>query len=371
MKAIFYLTSFLCLVIPQITKAEYKLIPFPDISFKRPVDIQLAPDNQKLLYIVEQRGRIYSFNPKDPKKSLKLFLDIESNVSRKGNEEGLLGLAFSPEYKDSKAFYVYYSGKSPRRSVLSQFVTKNNTADPKSETVLLEIPQPYSNHNGGQIVFGPDKLLYVAVGDGGSGGDPHGNGQKLDTLLGKILRIKTCEGCNAPYSIPADNPFVNHNKAKKEIYAYGLRNPWRISFDSKTGEFWAADVGQNKYEEIDIIVSGGNYGWNELEGFNCFKPKTGCNKNKYIAPVHSYDHSIGQSVTGGFIYRGKKIKELIGSYIYGDFVSGAIWALKKENGQYKNKKLLDSGLNISSFGEAAEGELMAAAFDGKIYQLIN
>ena len=343
---------------------------FPNLSFERPVDLQNAGDGTDRLFVVEQAGRILVF-PNDPAAaSAGVFLDIRDRVNDGGNEEGLLGLAFHPEYKTNGSFYVYYSVSDPRRSRLSRFSVSSqdpNAADPASEEILLEVDQPYSNHNGGQISFGPDGYLYVALGDGGSGGDPQGNGQNRSTLLGKILRI---DADRAPYGIPPDNPFAGNTQGyREEIFAYGLRNPWRFSFDRPTGRLWAGDVGQNKYEEIDIIEAGKNYGWNVMEGKHCYDADV-CATGGLTLPVWEYPHSEGQSITGGFVYRGAALPELAGKYIYADFVSGKIWALRYD-GQTPpvNDLLIDTRLNISSFGVDEAGELYLCAFDKRIYKL--
>jgi glucose/arabinose dehydrogenase len=292
-----------------------------------------------------------------------------------GNEEGLLGLAFAPDYRENGYFYVYYSAADPRRSVVSRFSLDQeniNVADSQSEVIIMEIAQPFSNHNGGQLAFGPDGYLYIGLGDGGSEGDPQGNGQNLGTLLGKILRINV-SGLSAPgdYEIPADNPFLNTKGAPPEIWAFGLRNPWRFSFDSATGLLWAGDVGQNLWEEIDIVAKGANYGWNIMEGFHCYSPATGCNQSGLTLPLVEYDHSQGCAVIGGYVYRGDQIPSLQGYYIYGDYCSGNIWALAyHDNAVTKNILLAESGLSITSFGEDLAGNLYILSRDGGIYTLV-
>jgi glucose/arabinose dehydrogenase len=350
---------------------------FPNLSFKRPVDLQHSGDNTNRLFVVEQAGLIYFFSNSREVDSKNVFLDLKSKVKDRGNEEGLLGLAFHPNYKSNGYFYVNYTAANPNRTVISRFKVSDankNEANPNSEQVILEIPQPYGNHNGGQLAFGSDGYLYIAVGDGGSGGDPLGHGQNLTTMLGSILRIDIDNKANGKeYAIPADNPFAkNTNDYREEIYAYGLRNPWRFSFDKETGSLWTGDVGQDLYEEINILVKGGNYGWNIMEGMHCFKPPAGCDTSGLILPVWEYGRKEGISVTGGFVYRGKTMAGLIGKYIYGDFGSGNIWALDVSN---KNKPfsalLLKTKLNIASFGTDQNNELYICSFDGKIYRLIN
>lgn len=346
---------------------------FPKLSFKRPVDFQSTPDNR--IFVVEQRGVISVF-PNDSQVTEKdTFLDIEGRVEDDGNEEGLLGLAFHPDFQDNGYFYVNYTASRPDRTVISRFRvsdTNPDQADPDSEQVILEFEQPYSNHNGGQLGFGPDGYLYIAVGDGGSGGDPKENGQDLKTLLGTILRIDVNGSqVNMRYGIPADNPFAeNKHGYRQEIWAYGLRNPWRFSFDTENGQLWTADVGQNKYEEINIIEPGGNYGWNTMEGLHCFDPSSGCEEEGLILPVFEYGRNEGVSVTGGFVYRGPSLKKLQGKYIYADFVTARIWSLDlSDKGNPVNTELLKANFPVSSFGTDQKGELYICGFDGKIYTL--
>jgi len=355
--------------------AGYKPVSaFPQLSFTRPVDLQHPPDNTNRLFVVEQAGLISVF-PNDPKATTKkTFLDIREKVDDEGNEEGLLGLAFHPDFQTNGYVYVNYTASDPNRTVISRFkVSTSNAdaADPESELVLLTFEQPYSNHNGGQVSFGPDGYLYIAVGDGGSGGDPHDNGQNRATLLGSILRIDVDKQENGKkYGIPSDNPFAkNKNGYRAEIYAYGLRNPWRFSFDTENGQLWTGDVGQNAYEEIDIIEKGGNYGWNTMEGNHCFEPKNDCDHSGLKMPVHEYGRSEGISVTGGFVYRGSALKDLHGKYVYADYATRRVWALDDRNGRAGNTLLFEADFNISSFGVDQHQELYLCGFDGKIYKL--
>lgn len=357
-------------------KGELTIIEaFPKLSFTRPVDFQHAGDNSNRLFVVEQRGVISVFQNDENAAEKGSFLDIESRVDDSSNEQGLLGLAFHPNYESNGYFYVNYTASNPNRTVISRFkVSSSNPsqADASSELVLLEYDQPYSNHNGGQVSFGPDGYLYIAVGDGGSGGDPKENGQNRKTLLGSILRINIDqENGSTHYSIPQDNPFANNSEGfKEEIYAYGLRNPWRFSFDSANDKLWVGDVGQNKYEEIDIVKKGGNYGWNTMEGFHCFK-STDCDTNGLELPIWEYGHTQGDiSITGGFVYRGAILKELEGLYIYADYVSGRIWSLDSTDPANPiNIELLDADFPISSFGVDQNQELYICGFDDKIYKL--
>jgi glucose/arabinose dehydrogenase len=345
---------------------------FPNISFTRPVDLQHAGDNSNRIFVVEQSGQIFVFENDATASEKKVFLDISTKVDDGGNEEGLLGLAFHPNHKTNGYFYVNYTASAPNRTVISRFKVSSdaNRSDPSSELVILEFRQPYSNHNGGQVSFGPDGYLYIATGDGGSGGDPHGNGQDRSSFLGKILRIDVDhESAGKHYSIPADNPFAGSREFREEIYAYGLRNPWRFSFDPHTKKLWTGDVGQNAYEEIDIIEKGGNYGWNTMEGKHCFDPSSGCKTAGLLLPVAEYGRGDGVSVTGGFVYRGSTVDGLKGKYVYADYVSGNIWALDASNVNNPGEtKIASSNLHISSFGVDQNNELYVCAFDGKIYR---
>lgn len=351
-------------------------VAFPKISFNRPVDLQHANDNSNRLFVVEQEGLISVFKNESGVSSKKTFLDITRKVEDSGNEEGLLGLAFHPQYKTNGYFYVNYTASNPDRTIISRFKVSANAdvADPSTEEIILTFSQPYSNHNGGQVSFGPDGYLYIAAGDGGSGGDPQGHGQNLKTLLAAILRIDVDRQSDGKkYAIPADNPFAgNKSGYKEEIYAYGLRNPWRLSFDPITKKLWTGDVGQNAYEEVDIIEKGGNYGWNVMEGKHCYEPKRNCNQQGLKLPIWEYPRSEGISITGGFVYRGPSLPSLTGKYIYADYGSGKIWALDASTvSQPTNTLLLKSDLNISSFGVDPKNELYLCAFDGKIYTLTN
>ena len=348
-------------------------VAFPNRSFSRPVALQHAGDGR--LFVVEQEGRIQVFEP-DPAASVTgTFLDLRDRVLF-GGEQGLLGLAFHPNYDENGFFFVDYVAANPRRTVVARFSVDPldpDRADPNSEVVILEVGQPFSNHNGGKIAFGPDGFLYIGLGDGGSAGDPEGHGQNLTTPLGAILRIDVDHpGGGRNYGIPTDNPLVGALCGPigcvEEIYAYGLRNPWRFSFDPETGRLWAGDVGQDAFEEIDLVEKGGNYGWNVMEGLHCFSPAVGCTQTGLALPVWEYDHTQGGSVTGGHVYRGPGVPELTGKYIYGDFVSGRLWALTYDGVTATNELLAETGLGIAAFGMDAAGELYFCAFDGRIYR---
>lgn len=351
---------------------------FPNLSFNAPVDIQNAGDGSNRLFVLEQEGKIKVFPNDSLTTNSEVFLDITNKVLY-GGEQGLLGLAFHPNHKENGFFYINYTTNNPRRTVVSRFsVSQNNPnqADPSSEFILLEVGQPYSNHNGGQIVFGPDGYLYISLGDGGSGGDPLNSGQDRTTLLGNIIRIDVDNpdaGLN--YGIPDDNPFVgNSNGWREEIYAYGLRNVWRFSFNSITNQLWAADVGQNAYEEINLIEKGKNYGWRIMEGFHCYNPPTNCDQTGLELPVWEYAHSDpngGQSVTGGFVYRGFNASELYGGYVYGDFVTGKIWVYFHSENPTNMLIFNNTKLAISTFGVDENNELYFASYgNGRIYKFI-
>jgi hypothetical protein len=358
------------------SNAQLQLIPaFPNLSFEQPVDIQHSGDGSNRLFVVSQPGIIYVFENDNNTTIKKVFLDIRDKVLF-GGEQGLLGLAFHPDYKTNGYFYINYTTSNPRRSIVSRFKVSNNdpnVADRNSELVLLTVDQPYSNHNGGQTSFGPDGYLYISFGDGGSGGDPQNYAQNLRSLLGKILRIdvnKTFGNLN--YSIPDDNPYKgNTNGLREEIYAWGLRNVWRFSFDNSTNKLWAADVGQNAWEEINIIENGKNYGWRIMEGKHCFNPPSNCNTTNLTMPIWEYGHDSqgGYSVTGGFVYRGPSASELSGKYIYGDFVSGNIWALELKGDNANNQLLFSTNHSISTFGIDENNELYFANYNtGKLYK---
>jgi glucose/arabinose dehydrogenase len=348
---------------------------FPGMTFTRPVDVQHAGDER--FFVVEQRGviSVVSGGFEDPEKGV--FLDIASQVRDQGNEEGLLGLAFHPEFATNGYFFVNYTTSSPNRTVISRFQVSGSNADQAdagSELVLLEFEQPYGNHNGGQVAFGPDGYLYISTGDGGSGGDPQNNSQDLTTLLGAILRIDVNgNGNDKNYSIPSDNPFTDNSEGyREEIFAYGLRNPWRFSFDAENGNLWTGDVGQNRLEEINIIENGGNYGWRIMEGTLCFNPANDCEKSGLILPVFEYGRSAGDvSITGGYVYRGENLPQLKGHYIYGDFASGRIWSLDVRNLENpRNSELIQASIGISSFGVDRTNEILVCGFDGKIHRIV-
>lgn len=335
----------------------------------RLIELTYANDDSNRLFTVSQEGQIWVFkNEYDVTKS-HLFLDLRGEVkdwqSRGANEQGLLGLAMHPEYKSNGKFYVYYSHPSEGKSLLSCFeVSKDdpNRADPDSEVVLMEFEEPFQNHNGGSIEFGPDGYLYLGLGDGGYRNDPLLAGQDLSKILGTILRIDVDNpSTDKPYGIPADNPFVDVENARPEIYAYGLRNPWRIAFDKQTGRLWCGDVGQDLWEEVNIIRKGGNYGWSVWEATHPFGSQGEASSvSEPIMPVWEYDHGVGLSVTGGRVYRSDRLAALTGKYLYADYVSGSIWALSydpKTERATRNERVVPEHIPVLGFGEDPSGEI--------------
>ncbi len=375
----FLKTTLFILILADILTLQAQLKieqAFPNLTFSQPVEIQQPTDGTNRLFVVSQRGKIFVFENDEQVTASNTFLDIEFKVLS-GGELGLLGLAFHPDYETNGYFYVYYNVSNPRRSIVSRFTvssTDPNSADQTSEFVLLELEQPFSNHNGGKIAFGPDGYLYISLGDGGSGGDPLNSGQDLKTLLGAILRIDADNPTgNLNYGIPQDNPFAGNNLGyREEIYAFGLRNVWKFSFDSETGVMWGADVGQNEWEEINIIESGKNYGWRIMEGLHCYNPSSNCNQTGLTLPIWEYGHNSagGYSITGGEVYRGTNAAELLGKYVYGDFVSGNIWALKYENENVINELLFETSHGISAFGADGKDIFFASYSQGRIYKIV-
>ena len=380
------------LILPRLVVTDSLPPVWPDLQLgtpitnaNSPVALTHAPDGSGRLFIVERAGRIRIWDGG----ALRTFLDLRSRVNTNdsgGDERGLLALAFSPEYATNGHFYVNYisSNSSPRGStVISRFTVNPANADDgieTSEEVILVIPQPEPNHNGGQINFGPDGYLYIGMGDGGGAGDLHGsvgNGQANDTFLGKMLRIDV-EGLpdpGLPYAIPADNPFLLDTQVPNEIWAFGLRNPWRWSFDRKTGDMYIADVGQYEWEEVNFIpaasTGGENFQWRRVEGFNTFNSGTPLTKGTSTDPVFEYDHNAGSSITGGYVYRGSSFPRMEGIYYFGDYNSGRIWGLQRDpSGNWIDRQFLDTSLNVSSFGEDEAGNLyVASLFTGDIYRL--
>jgi glucose/arabinose dehydrogenase len=397
----------LAFVIQQPVRADQPTAVWPSLQlqvvangFTRPVHIANAGDGSQRLFVVEQAGIIRILTNGGNTLSTP-FLDISDRVRSPGHgggsEEGLLSLAFPPDYDKTGAFYVYYTNTAGDNRISRFRLTADaNVADASSEELILLLEHPVqSNHNGGQLAFGADGYLYIGTGDGGGAGDPSNNAQDLSSLLGKVLRIdvalpvvsgqshKLYLPCiiensagepknEQPYRIPSDNPFVNTPNARPEIWAYGLRNPWRITFDRQTHDMWIGDVGQGQYEEVDLQLAsstgGENYGWRVMEGNHCYNAAT-CSQSGLVLPITEYDHTLGCSITGGFIYRGSGSPALQGIYLYGDFCSGRIWGLQNSNG-WQSQQLLASGLSISTFGEGENGEMYLADMSaGGIYQI--
>lgn len=347
---------------------------YPKLSFSSPVEYTYANDGTNRVFVVEQAGRIRVFDNNPAVASAGTYLDIRSKVAS-GGEMGLLGLAFHPDFKQNGFFYVNYTKDNPRETVVSRFKASSANAaevDAGSEVVLFKFAQPYSNHNGGKILFGPDGFLYVATGDGGSGGDPQDNGQDRASWLGKVLRVDVNSTEKGNYGIPADNPFKGNKEGlREEVFAYGLRNPWRISFDEK-GQLWAGDVGQNEIEEIDIVTKGGNYGWRIKEGNANFKASAKGMGDNALPPIWQYTHDKGDvSVTGGIVYRGQANPSLKGKYIYADYASGRVWALTQNGTKAAdNQEIIGRAGTISAFGEDQKNELYLCDHgEGRILKL--
>lgn len=331
-----------------------------------------APAGDPRLFVVEKTGRIRIVA--DGRVLEEPFLDLSAEVSR-GSEQGLLSLAFHPDYASNGRFFVDYTDRAGDTRVVEFRVSGDpDRADPAPVRTVLAVDQPFSNHNGGLVAFGPDGMLYVGMGDGGGGGDPRGNGQDSGTLLGAILRLDVDAG--DPYAVPADNPFVDRPGARGEIWALGLRNPWRFSFDRGTGHLYVGDVGQNRFEEVNAEpgdVGGLNYGWNVMEGDACFEPDEGCDTRGLTPPVVVYDHGEGCSVTGGHVYRGAAIPDLAGTYFYSDFCSGFVRSFRLAGGVAVDERrwpeLEPAERGVSSFGEDAAGELYLTTEAGGVYRI--
>lgn len=358
---------------PPLESLAFSLSPVAD-GFTKPLFVGHAGDGSGRLFVVEQAGRILivqdgAVNPTP-------FLDIVSIVGSDANEQGLLSLAFHPNYVENGRFFVYYTDRQGDAVIARYQVSADaNQAEPNSGQILLTVGQPYGNHNGGQLAFGADGYLYIGLGDGGSGGDPQNNAQDLGRLLGKILRIDVDQG--EPYGVPASNPFVTTEGARPEIWSYGWRNPWRFAFDPATADLYVADVGQNQYEEVHVELAaapgGQNYGWRLMEGFHCFDPAE-CDPASLnvVLPITEYSHSQGCSITGGYVYRGSQVPALNGVYLYGDYCSGLIWGLRREaDGSWSQTQLLETGHTISSFGQDEAGEVYLVDHKGSLLQVTN
>lgn len=355
---------------PAVAGLRVALAPLAE-DLARPVFAGHAGDGSGRIFVLEKAGRIVALNA-DGSQAL-TFLDIRGRVGSDASEQGLLGLAFDPAFAANGRLFVYYTDKDGD-TVISRFQAnpERTAADPASETVLLTAAQPASNHNGGMLAFGPDGYLYAGLGDGGGADDSYGNGQDLNTILGTLLRLDV-SGEDAV--VPADNPFVEQESARPEIWAYGLRNPWRFSFDRLTGQMWLADVGQNLWEEVNVQPAGSrggeNYGWPIMEGTHCFQAST-CDREGLTLPVAEYSHDLGCSITGGYVYRGAAQPALQGVYFYGDYCSGRIWGVAPTaDGAWQAAELLESDAQISSFGETEDGELVVVDYAGNLFRLVH
>lgn len=346
---------------------ELVLEPFAE-GLERPIGVTNAADGSGQLFVNEQAGRVRVVDA-DGQLREQPFVDLTDRISA-GGERGLLGLAFHPDYGTNRRLFVNYTDREGN-TVISELRASadGQTADPDSEKVLLRVDQPYANHNGGQLAFGPDGYLYIGLGDGGSGGDPHGNGQNTNVLLGKILRIDVDSPAagDKAYAVPADNPFVDGGGAP-EVWAFGLRNPWRFSFDAATGDLYIGDVGQNQWEEIDRLPAGSpggaNFGWNVTEGRHCYQDSS-CDQRPFILPIAEYSHDGGNcSVTGGSVYRGSAMRDLVGIYVMADYCSGRVFTLNVDEGTTTPKQVAQTDAAITSFGTAEDGEIYATDQSG-------
>ena len=348
---------------------QIALTPIVPSGLTRPTYLTHAGDDR--LFVVEQPGRLRIIQNGQLRDQP--FLDITAQVLSQGDEQGLLSVAFHPDYKANGQFFIDYTRQPDGATVIERYTVSSddpNRADDQSGKVILVIAQPEANHNGGQLQFGPDGYLYIGMGDGGGQGDRHGsigNGQNRNALLGKLLRIDVTN--QNTYAIPPDNPFGT------EVWAYGLRNPWRFSFDRATNDLYIADVGQDTYEEVDFQPAaskgGENYGWRIMEGLHCYNPSQGCDQSGLVLPIAEYSHAVGGcAITGGYVYRGLQYPVLDGAYFFGDYCTGYIWSLQRNRDQWLMTKQLESGLHISSFGEDVNGEVYVVDLDGAVYQLV-
>jgi len=357
-------------------------VAFENLRFERPLYLCHPGDGTDRVVVAEQSGRVFIFDndadvAQDQMHEMIDLRDITIAPGHNGqNEEGLLGVAFHPDFADNGQVFLHYSAARPKRNVLSRFTVLDDgvTLDTDNEEVLFEIEQPFWNHNGGMIDFGPDGYLYLALGDGGAGGDPFGNGQKLSNLFSTIIRIdvdNTDDERGTAYAIPEDNPFLDNEEAKPEIYAYGLRNVWRFSFDRETGTLWAGDVGQGAWEEIDIIMPGRNYGWNIREGEHAYENNEPTDDiGPLVDPIVEHRRSEAISITGGYVYRGNAIPQIDGYYLYGDYGTGKLWMLNYDGRRIRAHHEIGRVQEPASFGEDRDGEVYICSFDGHIYKFV-
>lgn len=351
-------------------EASVALVPVAE-GLDRPLFVTHAGDGSGRLFLVEQGGRVRVV--RDGHLARTPFLDLAAKLDTSGGERGLLGLAFAPDYRESGLFYVAHTAPGPVVRIARYRVSADpDRAEPEPVATILDMADPASNHNGGMIAFGPDGRLWIATGDGGAAGDPWDNARDRDSLLGKLLRLDVS---GATYTIPPDNPFAAGG-GRPEVWALGLRNPWRFSFDRATGELWIGDVGQGAWEEVDVedprTGGGRHYGWKTMEGRHCFSPKSGCDPTGLELPIHEYGHDRGCSVTGGYVYRGAAIPDLVGAYVFTDYCTGTLWSLRRrDDGPAEVATLLETGLGISSFGEDEAGELYLCDHrGGAIHKLV-
>ncbi len=352
---------------------------FPNLLFTQPLLLLQPPEDSSTWFVVERTGVVRAFDNDPNVSSSRVFVDLSGLIDSGPDEAGLLGMAFHPNYANNHQVYLSFTVTgSPLVSRIDRLTSTDGglTLDPTTQTSILSLDQDFGNHNGGNIAFGPDGYLYMGFGDGGSGGDPNNRAQTTNNLLGTITRIDVDSG--VPYAIPADNPFAGNPTCAQgsgaaacpEIFAFGFRNPWRWSFDSATGDLFAGDVGQSSFEEIDRVTSGNNYGWNIREGANCFNANA-CVTAGLIDPIHEYGRTEGTSVTGGYVYRGTNIPSLNGFYVFADFTTGRIWAIDSSaQNLVESDLLIDSSLNIASFGQSNAGELYVVHFGGTLHQII-
>ncbi|MCB1307821.1 MAG: PQQ-dependent sugar dehydrogenase [Leptospiraceae bacterium] len=376
----------------QSGPAEIRLRPVAE-GFQKPLQILFPPGTHAAMYVVQQDGRIYRLVGQQRN----LFLDISDRINASSGEEGLLSMAFEPEFRDGgtlpvgKKCYVNYTAGRPGHTVVAEIPIEMQSGVPtaltSAERRILRIQQPYRNHNGGLLLFGPDRKLYIGTGDGGSAGDPADNAQNPGALLGKLLRIDVTPGRSRPYSIPVDNPFLTRSQFRGEVYALGLRNPWRFSFDKRSGRLYVADVGQNRQEEINLVQAGDNLGWNAMEGELCYPPDSDCRADSFTAPIDVYGRDAGMSITGGYVYRGRELTGWFGHYFFGDYVTGRIWALPLDDATGRaagaaisipTETVPDHDLvagkagTFSSFGEDQSGELYVTDHSaGRVYRLVS
>jgi len=365
-------TAAACAAGPPVTGIPALTARLVVSGLRNPLDLQSVAGDAERLYVVEQRGQIRVV--RNGQVQAAVFLDVANRISCCG-ERGLLGLALHPQFATNRRFFVNYTNPAGHTHISEFRASSADAADPASERVLLVVPQPFANHNGGGLAFDNSGRLLIALGDGGSGGDPQNNGQRLDTLLGKISRIDVDAG--SPYSLPADNPFLTTPGARGEIWAFGLRNPFKIAVDRPSGDLYIGDVGQNRIEEIDVGLAtrrgGENYGWRLTEGTLCFNPSSGCDRTGLTLPVYEYGHSEGCSVTGGVVYRGCRMPALVGTYFFADFCTGLVRSFRLANGQASELRDWTSstrGVSApSSFGLDAAGEVYIVDYDGELYRL--